>query len=45
MKKQIKIDKPMPEFIKAALKEKQEWKGKIQSGETKLGSKRGLTIA
>ena len=46
MEKHIKINKPMPEAIRQALKEKQEWKEKVQSGETRLKSaKKGLTVA
>ncbi|MCE6993035.1 hypothetical protein [Dyadobacter sp. CY323] len=46
MEKNIKINKPMPEAISQALREKQEFKEKVQSGEIKLkSSQKGLTVA
>ena len=36
MDKHIKINKPIPEMIKNAIKAKQEWREKVQSGEIKI---------
>ena len=38
MEKHIKIDKPILETIKKALKDKWQWLEKVQSGEIKLNS-------
>jgi hypothetical protein len=36
MEKHIKFDKPIPEAINKALKEKRKWREKVQSGEIEL---------
>ena len=36
MEKHIRFDKPMPEAINKALKDKRQWREKVQSGEIKL---------
>lgn len=34
--KHIKVDRPMPESLKRALKAKKEWQAKVQSGGTSV---------
>jgi len=36
MEKHIKFDKPIPETIKKELKDKRQWREKVQLGEIKL---------